>query len=142
MENQSAQVKNFGVPNAPVASVQPVTSPPPQPIPNQQQKSPLSKLKFIIIIFIVLIMIGAIVGFIFLKKPFQDSTSLAAKVGDTKITLEQVNTFARECKIDQKEATEYLVDEIVLTNWAGDEKVEISQEEQKADECRMDFFHG
>ena len=74
---------------------------------------------------------------IFFKKPSPD---LAAKVGDQKITLTQVDKFANECFLEQKEATEYLVDDIVLSQWAGDEKITIAEEEQKSEEVRVGGF--
>ena len=82
----------------------------------------------LIVLGVLLLAVALAVILIFFKKPSPD---LAAKVGDQKITLTQVDKFANECFLEQKEATEYLVDDIVLSTWSSDEKITVSPEGQR-----------
>ena len=137
------QGQNTGVPQTP-APPTPIPPPPavqpPQTPPSGPEAlragGPKSGKKILFLLLFGLILIAIVAGYFFLssKKP---GPELAAKVGDQKITVSQASEFANECSLGQKEAAEYLVDNIVLEKWANDEKIAFSKEDQKAEEIRI-----
>src|SRR3990170_1290355 len=139
------QGQNTGVPQTPVSptpippppAVQPPQTPPSGP-EALRAGGPKSRKK-ILFLLLLAVLIAIVAGYLFLssKKPFEDTTGLAAKVGEQKITVSQASEFANECSLEQKEAAEYLVDNIVLEQWAQDEKITFSKEDQKAEEIRI-----
>src|SRR3990170_7890809 len=139
------QGQNTGVPQTPVSptpippppAVQPPQTPPSGP-EALRAGGPKSRKK-ILFLLLLAVLIAIVAGYLFLssKKPFEDTTGLAAKVGEQKITVSQASEFANECSLEQKEAAEYLVDNIVLEQWAQDEKIAFSKEDQKAEEIRI-----
>ena len=84
--------------------------------------------KILILLGLFLVAGLIVITMVFFKKPPAD---LAAKVGDQEITKAQVEGFSFECGVEQKEAVEYLVDEIVLSKWAEAENITVSAEEQR-----------
>ena len=83
----------------------------------------------ILVLFLILLILAIVAASLFIfKKPPAD---LAAKVGDQKIMRDQVSQFANECQLEQKEAVEFLVDDIVLSTWSSDEKITVSPEGQR-----------
>jgi len=136
------QGQNTGVPQTP-APPTPIPPPPavqpPQTPPSGPEAlragGPKSRKKILFLLLLV-VLIAIVAGYFFLssKKP---GPELAAKVGDRQITVSQVDEFAGACELEQKEAVEYLVDNIVLEQWAQDEKITFSKEDQKAEEIRI-----
>ncbi|KKR49699.1 MAG: hypothetical protein UT84_C0021G0005 [Candidatus Curtissbacteria bacterium GW2011_GWA1_40_16] len=143
------QGQNINVPQTPASPTPIPPSPPIQTAPIQPQPpqtppsgpealragGPKSRKKMLLLLLLV-ILIAIVAGYLFLfsKKP---GPELAAKVGDRQITVSQANEFANECSLEQKEAAEYLVDNIVLEKWAQDEKIAFSKEDQEAEEVRI-----
>ena len=119
MENQPVQGQGSGVPSAS------------QPSFLYRYKRSIGIL-ILFLIFLVAVFVAVIL--IFFKKPPAD---LAAKVGDREIKVAEVEAFAGECELDKKEAVEYLVDDIALAAWASDEKITITEEDQKNEEVRV-----
>lgn len=118
-------------PKSPPVSPAPPRAPE-KPPPSQEISPPPShKIRFplkIIVAFLVLGGFGAGVFFWINKKP---EPQLAAKVGSEKITLEEAKRTAQNCKLTEKEATEYLVDEKVLSRWAKDENITPTPQEEE-----------
>lgn len=95
------------------------------------------------LIFILALMVLLTLASLFLfgKVKKEGPPGVAAKVGDEKIAIATVNQFASDCKVSQKEAVFYLVDEKVLSLWTLDEKIVISPPEQEAEEIRIAGFN-